>query len=353
MTTTVRAATHEFLRRCGMTTVFGNPGSTELKFFRDWPPDFRYVLGLQESCCVAMADGYAQATRRPAFVNLHSAAGVGHALGSIFTAWRNQTPLVVTAGQQTRAMFPTEPYLYASQAAEFPKPYVKSSVEPARAADVPLAIAHAWYSAIQKPCGPVFVSIPEDDWDAPCEPVPERQVSAGIAPDPLALGVLAEALSSARSPVLVMGAAVDQDAAWDAAIALAERLEAPVWSSPMSARASFPETHRLFAGFLPPVRAQLVNRLSAHDVIVVLGAPVFTYHIHTPGDFLPTTSALWLLTDDAEAAARAESGVAIRCSLRLGILQLTALLAPPARPTEKGARGSRHLPLETIRPAHG
>lgn len=336
MTTTVREATHAFMRRCGMTTVFGNPGSTELKFFRDWPADFRYVLGLQESCCVAMADGYAQATRRPAFVNLHSAAGVGHALGSIFTAWRNQTPLVITAGQQTRAMFLTEPYLFASQAAEFPKPYVKSSVEPARAADVPLAIAHAWYTALQKPCGPVFVSIPEDDWDAPCEFVPERQVSAGIAPDPLALRALAEALSTARSPVLVMGAAVDHDGAWDAAIALAERLEAPVWSSPMSARASFPESHRLFAGFLPPVRAQIVKKLSDHDVIVVLGAPVFTYHIHTPGDFLPPSASLWLLTDDPDAAARAEAGVAIRCSLRLGIEQLTALLSPTARAAGHG-----------------
>lgn len=333
---TVRSATHEFLRRVGMTTVFGNPGSTELKFFRDWPADFRYVLGLQESCCVAMADGYAQATRRPAFVNLHSAAGVGHALGSFYTAWRNQTPLVITAGQQTRAMFPNEPYLYASQAAEFPKPYVKSSVEPARGEDVPGAIARAWYLALQKPCGPVFVSIPEDDWDVRCDPVPERSVTGSIAPDPVALQALAAALGSAKSPVLVVGAAVDQDDAWNAAIALAERLEAPVWSAPMSGRASFPERHRLFAGFLPPVRAQIVNRLSAHDLILVLGAPVFTYHIHTPGDFLPPTSALWLLTDDAEAAARAESGVAIRCSPRLGIEQLTALLAPTTRPAGKG-----------------
>ena len=90
-----------------MTTIFGNPGSTELRFFKDAPDDFRYVLALQESSAVAMADGYAQATRNAAFVNLHSAVGVGHALGSIFTAMRNQTPLVITAGQQTRAMLPT------------------------------------------------------------------------------------------------------------------------------------------------------------------------------------------------------------------------------------------------------
>jgi benzoylformate decarboxylase len=89
---TVREAVHAFMRAQGMTTVFGNPGSTELKFFRDWPADFRYVLGLQESCCVAMADGYAQATRNAAFVNLHSAAGV--AMRSAACSRRGETRLL-------------------------------------------------------------------------------------------------------------------------------------------------------------------------------------------------------------------------------------------------------------------
>src|SRR5581483_12061681 len=131
--TAVREAVFSLLRAFDMTTVFGNPGSTELRMFRDWPHDFRYVLGLQESIAVAMADGYAQARRKPALVNLHSAGGVGHALGSVFTAWRNQTPLVILAGQQTRAMLPTDPFLCARSAVDFPKPYVKWSIEPARA----------------------------------------------------------------------------------------------------------------------------------------------------------------------------------------------------------------------------
>lgn len=349
----VRETVHAFLRARSMTTVFGNPGSTELRFFRDWPADFRYVLGLQESCCVAMADGYAQATRRAAFVNLHSAAGVGHALGSVFTAYRNQTPLVITAGQQTRAMFPTDPYLYASRAAEFPYPYVKFSVEPARAADVPAAIARAYYLAMQKPCGPTFVSIPEDDWDAATEPLPERRVAFDIAPDPQALAALAAALRASRKPVIVAGAAVDQDDAWEVAVQLAERLEATVWSSPMSGRASFPEDHRLFAGHLPPVRAQLAARLAGHDLILVLGAPVFTYHVHTPGDFVPEGAVLWQLTDDAEIAARSPLGASVRCSLRVGLTQLLEVLGttqqrpraqgrallppPPARDRPSGA----------------
>src|SRR5256884_955435 len=103
MSVTVREGVFGLLRDVGLTTVFGNPGSTELPMFRDFPADFRYVLGLQESVVVGMADGYAQATRNAALVNLHSAAGVGHAMGNIFTAFRNQTPLIVTAGQQSRA----------------------------------------------------------------------------------------------------------------------------------------------------------------------------------------------------------------------------------------------------------
>jgi len=106
--TSVRAAVLDFLRAFGMTTIFGNPGSTELPLFRDFPQDFRYVLGLQEAVVVGMADGYAQATRNAAFVNLHSAAGVGHAMGNIFTAFRNRTPLVITAGQQARSILPLE-----------------------------------------------------------------------------------------------------------------------------------------------------------------------------------------------------------------------------------------------------
>src|SRR5205823_14318471 len=76
MSVTVREALFAQLRDFGLTTVFGNPGSTELPMFRDFPADFRYVLGLQESVVVAMADGFAQARGSAAFVNLHSAIGV-------------------------------------------------------------------------------------------------------------------------------------------------------------------------------------------------------------------------------------------------------------------------------------
>ena len=157
---TVRDATYDLMRRFGMTAVFGNPGSTGLPMFRDFPADFRYVLGLQEAVVVGMADGYAQGTRNAALVNLHSAAGVGNAMGNIFTAFRNRTPLVITAGQQARSILPYEPFLASSQATELPKPYVKWSIEPARAEDVPAAIARAYYLAMMPPRGPAPTRAP-------------------------------------------------------------------------------------------------------------------------------------------------------------------------------------------------
>jgi benzoylformate decarboxylase len=328
----VREATFHLLRAFGMTTVFGNPGSTELRMFRDWPSDFRYVLGLQESIVVSMADGFAQATRRPALVNLHSAGGVGHALGALFTAWRNQTPLVIVAGQQTRAMLPTDPFLGARQAEEFPRPYVKWSIEPARGEDVPQALAQGIYTAMQRPRGPVFISVPEDDWDRETDALDPREVSTAFAPDPAALERLAQALAASERPGLVVGAAVDQDGAWDAVVQLAERLGAPVWETPMGGRRSFPEDHPLFAGFLPPLRQPIADKLARHDVVLVVGAPVFTYHVHVEGRYIAEGTGLFHLTEDLEQAARAPVGTSVYSSIRLGVEQLTALLPNRARP---------------------
>jgi benzoylformate decarboxylase len=336
---TVREAVFELFRSFGLTTVFGNPGSTELPMFRDFPADFRYVLGLQESLAVGMADGFAQASRNAALVSLHSAVGVGHALGNIFTAFRNQTPLVIVAGQQARSILPYEPFLYSDQAAEFPKPYVKWSCEPARAEDVPAAIARAYYVAMQAPQGPTFVSIPVDDWNRKCQPVEPRVVSRRTAGDPRALVEAAAALARARRPVFVAGAGVARDDAWDELIALAERHEAPVWASPMSARNAFPEDHRLFAGFLAADRARIVTALADADLVVVLGAPAFTYHVEGAGPHVPPGASLLQLTDNPGQAAWTPVGQAIVTHLKLG---LRALLEGPAPATRAPVKARRH-----------
>jgi benzoylformate decarboxylase len=333
---TVREATYELLRGFGVTTVFGNPGSTELRLFKDAPDDFGYVLALQESSAVAMADGYAQATGNAAFVNLHSAVGVGHALGSIFTAMRNASPLVLTAGQQTRAMLPTQPFLFSEQATELPKPYVKWSSEPARAADVPAAIARAYHTAMQRPRGPTFVSIPEDDWDRDAEPVEARRIAGDFVGDDATLRTVAAALRTSDRPALIVGPAVDRDGAWDATVELAERCGALVWVSPLSSRCSFPEDHPAFAGFLTPQRSTLARQLAGHDLVVVLGAPVFTYHVHAGGPFLAGGTTLYQLVDDPAAAAMAPLGTAVLTTLRAGVSVLLDHLGPERRPPAAG-----------------
>src|SRR3954453_7665864 len=220
---TVKEATFGLLRAFGIKRVFGNPGSTELPFLSDWPDDIDYVLGLQEASVVGMADGYAQATRNAGFVNLHSAAGVGNALGNIYTAHRNQTPLVITAGQQARSILPLQAFLQAERAAEFPRPYVKYSVEPARAEDVPSAIARAYYVAMQPPCGPTFVSVPIDDWARPTEAVGARSISRELGPEPEAMEALAAALAASKRPALVVGPGVDRAQAVGLVVHVAEK----------------------------------------------------------------------------------------------------------------------------------
>ena len=161
---TVREATFELLRARGMTTIFGNPGSTELPMLGDFPEDFRYVLGLQEAVVVGMADGYAQASGSVGHVNLHTAPGVGNAMGAIFNAQANHAPLLITAGQQVRPVMTMQANLTNREAARMPHPLVKWSYEVPRAADVPAAIGRAIHTAALPPKGPAFVSIPMDDW---------------------------------------------------------------------------------------------------------------------------------------------------------------------------------------------
>lgn len=331
-TGTVKAATFALLRGFGITKVFGNPGSTELPFMSDWPDDIDYVLGLQEASVIGMADGYAQATRNAAFVNLHAAAGTGHALGAIFTAYRNQTPMVITAGQQARSILPLQPFLYAERAAEFPHPYVKWSSEPARAADVPGAIARAYYTAMQPPCGPTFVSIPIDDWDQPAEMLAVREVSRELGPDLAAMKSLAAALEQSESPAFVVGPEVDKAAAVDQMIRVAERARAAVWVSPFSHRCSFPENHPQFAGFLHASPAQLSDALRAHDVVVVIGAPVFTFHVEGHADIFHNGTTLFQITADPTAATVAPRGTSIVATLKPALNALLDLMSETKRP---------------------
>ena len=244
--TTVREATLDLMRQRGMTTVFGNPGSTELPMLADFPEDFRYVLGLHETVAVGMADGFAQASGRPTMVNLHTAPGMGNGMGAIFNAQANKSPLVVTAGQQARSLMTLQANLTNRDATRMPHPLVKWSYEPPRAEDVPHAIARATHLATLPPQGPVFVSIPMDDWAAEVDPValPHQLERAGGRPGrgrPRGGRELAERLAGARNPVLVAGPELDSGGGWKAAVELAEQQRMPVWATPGHGR----RAHRL------------------------------------------------------------------------------------------------------------
>jgi benzoylformate decarboxylase len=332
----VKDATLNLLRAFGIKKVFGNPGSTELPFLSDWPGDIDYVLGLQEASVIGMADGYAQATRNAGFINLHSAAGVGNALGNIYTAHRNQTPLVITAGQQARSILPLQPFLYAERASEFPRPYVKFSVEPARAEDVPAAIARAYYVAMQPPCGPTFVSVPIDDWTHQTQAINAREISRELGPDAGAMKMLAAALAASKRPALVVGPAVDRAQAVDLMVRLAEKTRAAVWVSPFSARCSFPERHPQFAGFLHASPAQLSDALRGHEVVVAIGAPVFTFHVEGHASIFDGATGIFQITDDSDAAAVTPQGTSIIATMKPALTMLIDLLPETRRAMPAG-----------------
>jgi benzoylformate decarboxylase len=343
--TTVREAAFELLRARGMTTMFGNPGSTELPMLADFPSDFRYVLGLQEAVVVGMADGYAQASGNTTVVNLHTAPGVGHAVGAIFNAQANKSPLVVTAGQQHRAVITMQANLTNRDAARMPHPLVKWSYEPPRAQDVPAALGRACHAASLPPKGPVFLSIPMDDWGVETEEdavrhAIARRTSGGAVADPAAVADLAKRLREASKPVFVAGPDIDASGGWDAAVALAERQRLPVWATPATGggRLGFPEAHPNFQGILPPAIAPLSQTLEGHDLVLVAGSSVFPYYPYIPGPLLPDGASLVAITCDPDEAARAPMGDTLVADVRLTLEALVEAVGdsdrepPPQRP---------------------
>jgi benzoylformate decarboxylase len=344
---TVREAVFDMWRDRGMTTIFGNPGSTELPMLAELPEDFRYVLGLQEAVAVGMADGYAQASGRPAHVNLHTAPGVGNGMGAIFNAQANKSPLLVTAGQQARSLMTLQANLTNRDAVRMPHPLVKWSYEPPHARDVPHALARAAHLAALPPRGPVFVSIPMDDWDEEVDAdavahQTRRRVTGAAGADPAVVADLARELRAAGSPVFVAGPDIDASGAWDAAVALVERLGLPVWAvpAPGGGRLGFPEDHPAFQGILPPAVGPLAQTLAGHDLVVVAGSSVFPYYPNVPGPLLPEGTRLVAVTSDPDEAARAPMGDAIVADVRL---TLEALL-------EAVGDGGREAPVPRAAP---
>jgi benzoylformate decarboxylase len=347
--TTVREASFDLFRARGMTTIFGNPGSTELPMLGDFPEDFRYVLGLHEMVAVGMADGFAQASASVGHVNLHTAPGLGNGVGAIFNARANCSPLLVTAGQQARSLMTMGATLTNEHAVEVPRPFVKWSYEPPRAQDVPHALARAIHHAALAPAGPAFVSIPMDDWSAEVPPSDfesqiARSVLARAMPAASEIAGLANRLRAARRPVLVAGPDIDASGGWDAAVELVEKQRLAVWASPPTGggRIGFPENHPAFQGVLPPAVGPLAQALEGHDLVLVAGSAVFPYYPNIPGPLLPEGAELVAITCDPDEAARAPMGDAIVADVGLTLRALADALGeaserespPPRAPAE-------------------
>jgi benzoylformate decarboxylase len=348
---TVREASFDLLRAQGITTIFGNPGSTELPMLAEFPGDFRYVLGLHEAVAVGMADGFAQASGRPAVANLHTAPGVGNAMGAIFNAQANHSPVVVTAGQQVRAQMTLQANLTNRDAVRLPHPLVKWAFEPPRAQDVPLALGRGLHLASLPPRGPVFLSLPMDDWYAEVDgaeaaAIAARRVGGRALPDPDTIHELAGRLDRATAPVLVAGPDIDAAGGWEAAVGLAERQRLPVWATPApgGGRLGFPEAHPNFRGVLPPAIGPLAQALEGHDLILVAGSSVFPYYPHIPGPLLPPESTLIAITSDPDEAARAPMGEALVADVGLTLAALLEAVPESSRPAPEPSPPPQELP---------
>ena len=337
---TIRSATFDLMRNLGLTTIFGNPGSTEETFLKDLPDDFRYVLALQEASALAIADGFAQATRTVGFVNLHTAPGLGNALGNLVNTRMSKTPLILTTGQQTREMLLLEPWLTNVDSTSFPRPHVKWSYETSHAEETPAAFMRAYAAAMQPPQGPVYLSLPMDDWEVPSSaPAAVRTVAHRVAPDPDRLSTFADQLRKAKNPALVLGPDVDRADGWQDGIALAERLGIPIFGPPSGERCGFPEDHVQFAGNLTFAIGPLCEQLSGHDLILVIGAPVFRYYPYIAGKYLPDGCQLLHITDNPDEAARAPVGDSLISDAKLALRGLLERLPNYERKSYRRSSG--------------
>jgi benzoylformate decarboxylase len=335
----VREATFDLFRRRGLTTMFANPGSTEVPFLTGLPDDLRFVLGLHEGTVVGMATGYAIARDEPALVLLHTTAGLGTAVSGLATARVNRAPLVVVVGQQDRRHLAYEPFL-AGRLDGLAGTYPVSVETPAAAHDVPAAIERAYHSAATRR-GPALVVVPMGDWEEPADEGREPAAAGGTvhrATWPPAEGVaaLAEFLAGAKSPAIVVGAGADSGEAWAALVELAGRLAAPVWQEPFGGRAGFPQDHPLYQGVLPSDRPRVRETLAPHDRVLVVGAPVFRQTGFQPGRF--ADAAFAVVTDDPDEAHRSPAEVTVLAPPSATIESLVTQVAqrdggaPPVRP---------------------
>jgi len=348
---TVRDAAFDVFRRRGLTTLFSNPGSTEVPFLAGLPDDLKFVLALHEGSVVSMATGFAIGRGEPALAVVHTTAGLGNAVGALATARVNRAPLVVLVGQQDRRHLVFEPFL-AGRLDGLAGEYPVSVEQPVRPQEVPGAVERAYHAAATQR-GPALVIVPMDDWDAPAEDEREDAAAGRIlraaTVDPAAVDALADFLCSSESPALVVGAGADDAETWAALVELAERLVVPVFQESFGARAGFPQDHPLFSGFLPADRPRLRETLAPFDALLVVGAPVFRQSPYTPGRFTEPGGRIAVVSADADEVHRSPAELAVLAPPAAVCRELT--LRVPAR--DVALPEPREVPPPPAPPADG
>jgi benzoylformate decarboxylase len=287
-----RSAFLQLLIDEGVTHLFGNPGTTELPVMEviSRYPQLRYVLGLQESVVLAMADGFSRATGKLTACNLHCAPGLGHAMGALYSAKFSGSPVIVTAGQYEIGHGLTEPLLY-DKLVPIAQPLVKWAVEVERIEDLPRIVHRAAKIALAPPTGPVFISLPGSILDDEAEidlGFPSR-IERAMRPADRVIENMAARILQAKRPVILAGKELADDDAFDEACRFAECIGAAVYLGSVPYNARFPSDHPLNMGDITRNQERVRATLSEYDLLVCLGGDLLRMSLYSPTEPLPET----------------------------------------------------------------
>jgi benzoylformate decarboxylase len=287
---TGRSAFLALLKDEGITHLFGNPGTTELPIMHALKdhPDLTYVMAMQESLVVGIADGFSRASGKLVACNVHVAPGLGNAMGSLYNAQFTGTPMILTAGQQEQGHGLMEPLLYGPLV-RMAEPLVKWAVEVARLEDLPRIVRRAAKVATTPPTGPVFISLPGDilNSEAGIELGRSTRVDARVRPSEEVLQVLTQRILKAQRPVIIAGDEIVKSDALREAAALAAALGCPAYQQSVPYGAHFLSESPSFMGALSRLQKQVREVLSPYDLMIVLGADPLRMSVHSEVDPLP------------------------------------------------------------------
>ena len=351
----VAARLIEILRAAGVGYLFGNPGTTELPFLDALDGSgLTYVVALQEATAAAAADGYAQASGRLGVVNLHVAPGLANALSIVHNASRAKTPLLVTAGQQDTRLLLDAPIL-AGDMVKMTDGLTKWSYELRNAAEAPSALRRAIHLALSPPTGPVFLSLPMDLMSEPCDDTGAAPgpVAARPAPEPEAIARAAALFAAAKAPVIVAGDGVARAGAQAELVALAETIGAAVHGEPIHRRLSFPGDHPLWRGGLYPTATAVAKALERFDVVLIVGANVFTWLFHAPGSPFGANQRVVQIDDDPREISRSYPvTLGIVAAVRAALSDLHEAVAKRQDDSARAAARERTATLARARDEH-